>query len=75
MKKFDLGPFSIECQKCGNKMLVKLSDFKACNTIKCKKCGQEHHITDDVFKKYQKSIRDLQKTISNTQKKINKAFK
>lgn len=75
MEQFDLGPFPIECQKCGKEIPIMLSDFKVCNILKCEKCDQEHHVTDGIFKEYQISIRDLKKTLSDVQKKINKAFK
>lgn len=75
MKKFDIGPTPIKCQNCKKDIMVKLSDFEKGKIISCSYCDFKMQVDNDYYKQVQKSIRDLKKTFSDTQKKINKALK
>jgi len=75
MDQFDIGPTPIRCANCKKEIMIKLSDLKKGNIITCKHCGFKMQVKDNYAKQVNDSLRDLKKTISDTQKKINKAFK
>ena len=75
MKKFDIGPTPIKCPKCKKEIMIKLSDFEKEKIISCSHCDFKGQVDDDYYKQVQDSIRNLQKSFSDLQKKINKALK
>ena len=75
MQKFDIGPTPIKCANCDKEILIKLSDFEKGKIITCANCNFKMEVDDEYYKQVQDSIHDLQKTIADVQKKINKAFK
>lgn len=75
MKEFDIDPFPIECIHCKKEITMKLSHFKKGRIITCPHCRKKYRIDDNYYEQIQNSIRNLQKTISDVQKEINKSFK
>ena len=52
-----------------------INDFEKGKIITCANCNFKMEVDDEYYKQVQDSIHDLQKTIADVQKKINKAFK
>jgi len=75
MHKFDVGPAPLKCANCKKDIVIRLSELEKGNIIKCPHCNFQYQVDNDYYKQVQDSLRDLQKTISNIQKEIDKAFK
>ena len=75
MQKFDIGPTPIKCAKCKKEIMIKLSDFKKGKIITCPHCNFKMKVADNYYEQVQDSLRDLQKSFADLQKKINKSFK
>jgi len=75
MNKFDIGPTPITCANCKKEIMIKLSQFEKGNIIVCPHCNFKYQVDDEYYKQVQNSIRDLQKSFADLQKKISKSFK
>jgi len=70
MQEFNTDPQPIKCAKCGENILVRLSDFKKGNIITCSKCKFQMQVNDDYFQQVQDSLKKLKKSIANLNKKF-----
>lgn len=75
MKEIPFKSFPIKCFNCNKQFEMRLQDFEKGKAISCPHCKTKFVIKDDYYKQIQDSIRKLQKTISDVQKKLDKSFK
>ena len=75
MKEYDTDSFPHTCTNCGKEIMIRLSDFKKGNFVTCSHCNSQFQSDGDDYKEVQDSLRDLQKSFSDQQKKIDKSRK